>query len=170
MARPAPGVPEEIDLREIILNVLDSLHFVSDWHEPVQIDLHLKDDPLSIHANRTESRQVLWNVILNAVQAMPEGGALTVEAHCLRNDERDGVEIRIQDTGCGIEKNRLTKIFEPFYTTRDTGTGLGLAVVSRILEGYNGKIDIQSEEGKGTACTIWLPCRIFSADGNRTIS
>jgi signal transduction histidine kinase len=50
------------------------------------------------------------------------------------------------------------------------GTGLGLAVVSRILEGYNGKIDIQSEEGRGTACTIWLPCRTFPADGNRTIS
>ncbi|MCX5821368.1 MAG: ATP-binding protein [Deltaproteobacteria bacterium] len=170
MARPAPGVREEIDLRDMIMDILDSLHFVPDWHEPVQIDLHLKDDPLSIHANRTESRQVLWNVILNAIQAMPDGGALTVEAHGRRNDERDGVEIRIHDTGCGIKKNRLQKIFEPFYTTRDTGTGLGLAVVSRILEEYNGKIDIQSEEGKGTACTIWLPCRIFPADGNRIIS
>ena len=170
MARPAPGVREEIDLRDMIMDVLDSLHFVPDWHEPVQIDLHLEDDPLSVHANRTECRQVLWNVILNAVQAMPEGGALTVEAHCRRNGERDGVEIRIRDTGCGIEKNRLPKIFEPFYTMRDTGTGLGLAVVSRILEGYNGKIDIQSEEGKGTSCTIWLPCLIFPADGNRTIS
>jgi two-component system sensor histidine kinase PilS (NtrC family) len=170
MARPAPGVREEIDLRNMITDVIDSLHFVPDWHETVQIGLHLKDEPLSIHANRTETRQVLWNVILNAVQAMPEGGALTVEAHCRRNAERDGVEISIHDTGCGIEKNRLPKIFEPFYTTRDTGTGLGLAVVSRILEGYNGKIDIQSEEGKGTACTIWLPCRIFPDDGNRTVS
>ncbi len=170
MARPAPGVREEIDLREMIRDVLDSLRFVPDWHEPVQIDLHLKDDPLSIHMNRSEGRQVLWNVILNAVQAMPEGGALTVEARCCRKDERDGVEIRIHDTGCGIEKSRLPKIFEPFYTTRDMGTGLGLAVVSRILEGYLGKIDIQSDPGKGTTCTIWFPCRIFPADGNQTIS
>jgi two-component system sensor histidine kinase PilS (NtrC family) len=170
MARPAPGVCEEIDLRDMIRDVLDSLRFVPDWHEPVQIDLHLKDDPLSIHMNRTEGRQVLWNVILNAVQAMPEGGALTVEARCCRKDERDGVEIRIHDTGCGIEKSRLPKIFEPFYTTRYMGTGLGLAVVSRILEGYQGKIDIQSEPGKGTTCTIWFPCRIFPADGNQTIS
>jgi two-component system sensor histidine kinase PilS (NtrC family) len=170
MARPAPGVREEINLRDMIMDVIDSIHFVPDWHETVRMDLHLKDDPLSIHANRTEIRQVLWNVILNAVQAMPEGGALTVGAHCRRNDERDGVEISIRDTGCGIEKKRLPRIFEPFYTTRDTGTGLGLAVVSRILEGYNGKIDIQSEEGRGTVCTIWLPCRISPAVGNRTIS
>jgi two-component system, NtrC family, sensor histidine kinase PilS len=169
MARPAPGVHEEIDLREMIRDVLDSLHFVPDWHEPVQIDLHLKDDPLSIHMNRTEGRQVLWNVILNAVQAMPEGGVLMIEAQCCRKNERDGVEIRVQDTGCGIEKSRLPKIFEPFYTTRDMGTGLGLAVVSRILEGYRGKIDIQSDPGKGTTCTIWFPRRIFPADGNQTI-
>jgi len=170
MARPAPGVREEIDLRDMIRDVLDSLRFVPDWHEPVQIDLHLKGDPLSIHMNRTEGRQVLWNVILNAVQAMPEGGTLTVEARGCWKDERDGVEIRIHDTGCGIEKSRLPKIFEPFYTTRDMGTGLGLAVVSRILEGYQGKIDIQSDPGKGTTCTIWFPCRIFSVDGNQTIS
>jgi two-component system sensor histidine kinase PilS (NtrC family) len=170
MARPTPGVQEEIDLKDLILEVLDSLHYVPDWHEPLQINLHLKDDPLSIHANRIESRQVLWNVILNAVQAMPEGGSLTVEAQCRRKDERDGVEIRIQDTGCGIESNRLPKIFEPFYTTRDTGTGLGLAVVSRILEGYQGKIDVQSEKGKGAACTIWLPCKIIPADGSSTTS
>jgi two-component system sensor histidine kinase PilS (NtrC family) len=170
MARPAPGVREEIDLKAMIMDIIDSLHFVPDWHEPVRIDLHMKDDSLSIHANRTEIRQVLWNVILNAVQAMPDGGALTVEAHCRRRDEKDGVEIRIHDTGCGIEKNRLSKIFEPFHTTRDTGTGLGLAVVSRILEGYDGIIDIQSEEGRGTACKIWLPCSTFPADGNRTNS
>jgi two-component system, NtrC family, sensor histidine kinase PilS len=170
MARPSPGVREEIDLREIILDVLDSLHFVPDWHEPIKIDMHLKDDPLFIYANRMEIRQVLWNVILNAIQAMSEGGVLTVEVESRYNGEQDGVEIKIHDTGFGIEKSRLQKIFEPFYTTRDTGTGLGLAVVSRILEGYKGKIDIRSEEGKGTSCTIWLPCRTFPADENRTIS
>jgi two-component system sensor histidine kinase PilS (NtrC family) len=169
MARPAPGVREEIDLREIIPDVLDSLHFVSDWHEPVKIELHLNNDRLFIHANRMETRQILWNVILNAVQAMPEGGTLTVEARSSRKDERDGLEIRIHDTGCGIEKIRLPRIFEPFYTTRDMGTGLGLAVVSRILDGCNGAIDIQSEAGKGTICTIWLPCRDFLDNVERNI-
>jgi two-component system, NtrC family, sensor histidine kinase PilS len=170
MARPTPGVREEIDLREMIRDVLDSLRYVPDWHEPVQINLHLKNDPLSVYMNRTECRQVLWNVILNAVQAMPEGGALMVEASGFRKDERDGIEIRIHDTGYGIEKSRLPKIFEPFYTTRDMGTGLGLTVVNRILEGYQGEIDIHSNPGQGTNCTIWLPCRIPNADGNQIIS
>lgn len=170
MARPAPGIREQIDLGEMVRDVLDSLRFVPDWHEPVRVDIQLKDDPLTIHMNRTEGRQVLWNVILNAVQAMPEGGTLTLDACGCRKDEKDGVKIRIHDTGCGIEKSQLPKIFEPFYTTRDMGTGLGLAVVNRILEGYQGKIDIQSAPGKGTTCTIWVPCGILPADGNRITS
>jgi two-component system, NtrC family, sensor histidine kinase PilS len=170
MARPAPGVQEDINLRDMIMDVIDSLHFVTDWHETLRINLTLMDDPLTIHANRTECRQVLWNVILNAIQAMPETGELTVDAHCHRCDEREGVEIKVHDTGCGIEKKRLSKIFEPFYTTRDQGTGLGLAVVSRILKGYDGRIDIQSEAGKGTVCTIWLPCRLSPADGEHATS
>jgi signal transduction histidine kinase len=98
------------------------------------------------------------------------GGDLTVEARYTRNDGRAGVEIKICDTGCGIKNEDLRKIFEPFYTTRDVGTGLGLAVVSRILEGYRGSIDIQSEPGRGTTCRIWFPARILTEEGNRTIS
>jgi len=119
--------------------------------------------------NRSECRQVLWNVLLNAIQAMPEKGTLTIEACDCRTDEIDGIEIRIQDTGCGIEKSQIPKIFEPFYTTRDTGTGLGLAVVNRILEEYNGKINIQSDPGKSTTCTLWIPYRALPVDGNPTI-
>ncbi|MCE5262758.1 MAG: PAS domain S-box protein [Deltaproteobacteria bacterium] len=158
LARPTPGSREEIDLRELIMDILDSLHFVPDWHEPVQTDLQVDDGILPICANRAEARQVLWNVILNALQAMPDGGRLAVEAHGRWHGERDGVEIRIHDTGMGIDVGRLTKIFEPFYTTRDTGTGLGLAVVSRIMEGYRGRIVIHSEVGRGTVCTLWFPC------------
>jgi two-component system sensor histidine kinase PilS (NtrC family) len=170
MARPAPGVCEEIDVRGAIRDVLDSLRCVPDWPEPLRIDLIMPEKPLGIQANKTEIRQVFWNLILNAVQAMPEGGNLTVEARAARNDGRAGVEIKIGDTGCGIKNEDLRKIFEPFYTTRDVGTGLGLAVVSRILEGYRGSIDIQSEAGSGTTCRIWFPAQILTADGNRTIS
>jgi two-component system sensor histidine kinase PilS (NtrC family) len=157
IARPAPGVREQIDLGDTIREVLDGLRCVDDWHEPIQVDTLVLREPLLLEANKTEIRQTLWNILLNAIQAMPGGGRLKIEAHSLRRDDRDGLEITIEDSGSGIDKQNLKKIFEPFYTTRDRGTGLGLAVVNRIIAGYGGNILVRSEPGKGTACTIWLP-------------
>jgi signal transduction histidine kinase len=97
---------------------------------------------------------------------MPEGGILKIVARPCMKNEIEGIEIMIKDTGCGIEHQSIPKIFEPFYTTRDMGTGLGLAVVNRILEGYNGMIDIQSVMGKGTTCMIWFPSNIIPSDKN----
>jgi len=166
IARPAPGVRSKIDLREMIIDVVDSLHYVHDWQEPVQVDLNLGEVPMYIHANRMESRQVFWNVILNSIQAMPDGGILKIVARPCMKNEIEGIEIMIKDTGCGIEHQSIPKIFEPFFTTRDMGTGLGLAVVNRILEGYNGMIDIQSVMGKGTTCMIWFPSNFIPSDKN----
>ena len=157
IARPALGAREELDIREMIRDITESLRYVADWHELLDVVMVLTDDPLYIRANKTEIRQILWNLMLNAVQAMPEGGILKVEARPARVEQRDGVEISIDDTGCGIEEQDFSKIFNPFYTTRDTGTGLGLAVVNRILDAYGGKIHMQSEPGKGSVFTIWLP-------------
>lgn len=169
MARPAPGVCEELDVKGAIRDVIDSLRCVPDWPEPLRIDLIMPEEPLGIQANKTEIRQVFWNLILNALQAMPEGGELKVETRTVLNNGRAGVEVRISDTGCGIRNADLQRIFEPFFTTRDVGTGLGLAVVSRILESYRGSIDIHSEAGKGTTCRIWFPGRIHPADGKWTL-
>ncbi|MDD5171323.1 MAG: ATP-binding protein [Syntrophales bacterium] len=157
IARPAPGVREQLDVRETIRDAMESLQCVDDWHEPVNVVMHLGDNPLYVEINRTEIRQVIWNVILNALQAMPEGGELRVDAHHYHLKEKEGVEIRIEDTGCGIREKNLKKIFEPFYTTRDKGTGLGLAVVSRIMDVYHGSISMHSQPDKGTICTIWFP-------------
>jgi two-component system, NtrC family, sensor histidine kinase PilS len=165
MARPAPGIPEVLNIRETIREVLDSLCCVADWHERLDVIMTLQDEPLNIKANKLEIRQVIWNLILNAVQAMPEGGVLKVEAHPVRSGEKDGVEIKIGDSGLGMREQDLKRIFEPFYTTRDTGTGLGLAVVSRIIEAYEGRIQVQSEPGKGTIFTLWIP-----ANGSRDIA
>lgn len=157
LARPAPGIREDIDVRDTIRDILDSMRYVPDWHEALRVVLKMPDVSLVIHANRNELRQIIWNIVLNAIQAMPDGGELTVEAHPLSIGGRPGTELRILDTGCGIDERGLKKIFEPFYTTREKGTGLGLAVVSRIVEGYGGRVDIQSEPRRGTACTLWLP-------------
>jgi len=157
MARPAPGIRELFDIKETIREVIESLRCVPDWHERRDVVMTLADEPLNIRANKMEIRQVIWNLILNAVKAMPDGGVLKVEGHPSRGGERDGVVINIGDTGFGIDEQDFKKIFEPFYTTRDTGTGLGLAVVSRIMEAYEGKIHVQSESGKGTVFTLWIP-------------
>jgi two-component system sensor histidine kinase PilS (NtrC family) len=160
MARPALGAREEIDIRETIKDSIESLRYVADWHELLDVVMVLTDDPLYIRANKTEIRQILWNLMLNAIQSMPDGGVLKVEARPARVGERDGAEINICDTGCGIEEQQFSKIFDPFFTTRDAGTGLGLAVVNRILDAYGGKIHMQSEPGKGSIFTVWIPVQV----------
>ena len=157
LARPSPGTSEEFDLRGIITDVIESLQYVPDWHEGIEIVRRL-DGASIIRANRMEIRQILWNLVLNAVQSMPEGGRLTIETGWSPEDEGGvAIEIRISDTGCGIESQYLGKIMEPFYTTKERGTGLGLAIVNRVVEGQGGTLRIDSVPNGGTTCTVWLP-------------
>ncbi|MBW6485727.1 MAG: PAS domain S-box protein [Syntrophobacterales bacterium] len=157
LARPAPGICEEVELQKTIIDVIDSLRLVPDWRQELRLDLRLPEAPLLINVNKTEIRQVLWNLTLNALQAMPAGGVLTIEVALCRKNDADAVQIRISDDGCGIDKIDLRRIFEPFYTTREVGTGLGLAVVSRIIENWQGTITVESESGKGTTFAITFP-------------
>ncbi len=165
IARPAPGVREMIDITETIRDVIESLRCVPDWNEQLEVELLLADAPLFIRANRTEFRQIIWNLVLNAVQAMPEGGKVRIEAKNADYEGYAGAEVKICDTGCGIKEQDRQRIFEPFFTTRDTGTGLGLTVVNRIVEAYRGRIRLHSEPGVGTEFRIWLPAREVAATG-----
>ena len=98
-------------------------------------------------------QRVFTNLIINAIQAMPEGGTLTVST-----EERDGtVAIRVEDTGVGIAPEQQKKIFLPYYTTKTQGTGLGLSTAQKTILTQGGNISFQSEPGKGTAFTIVLP-------------
>jgi PAS domain S-box-containing protein len=102
-------------------------------------------------------RQALLNVATNAVHAMPDGGRITLR---LVLDARDGVpmaKVAIEDTGPGIAPEVAARIFEPFFTTRATGTGLGLAVVKRIVDSHHGKVRVDTTQGHGTTFTLWLP-------------
>lgn len=107
-------------------------------------------------------KQVFWNLIGNALKAMPEGGALTIDF----NSPRKGIlDIQIIDTGRGMTSAEVGRMFEPFYTRFDGGRGLGMAVVRQILESYGGKIDIKSEIQVGTDVRITLPYRVPPAAG-----
>lgn len=111
----------------------------------IQQDIHVSADPETIH-------QVILNLVLNAIEASRPGGSLAV------NLTADGTvaKLMVEDCGDGIEESELERVFEPFYTTKPQGTGLGLATVKSIVDRHNGTIAVESEVGKGTKFTIEL--------------
>ena len=98
-------------------------------------------------------KQAFYNLIRNACQAMPKGGKLKVTGTCTDFE----VRVSFEDSGKGINAEQMGKLFQPFATTRPTGTGLGLLIVRRIVREHGGEIDIESREGKGTRVSLWLP-------------
>lgn len=157
LARPNLNNREEIDIKEVIDDVLESLRHGPDWHENINVVTEFCNET-NIYGNMTEIRQALWNLASNAVQSMPGSGALRIETEPIILDNgNEYVEIQISDTGCGIQKNDSSRIFEPFYTTKESGTGLGLAIVNRIVESHEGQIRIENESNKGTKCILLLP-------------
>jgi anti-sigma regulatory factor (Ser/Thr protein kinase) len=101
----------------------------------------------------TQLQQVLVNLVKNAAQAMTTGGTLTLQT----GETGDGVWVSVTDTGGGIPQEQINRIFEPFYTTKKKGTGLGLMIVQRIVRAHNGRIELESNVGRGTTFRIWLP-------------
>jgi signal transduction histidine kinase len=101
----------------------------------------------------TQIQQVLVNLIKNAMQAMTKGGTLTIQT----GESSEGVWVSISDTGGGIAQEQINRIFEPFYTTKKKGTGLGLMIVQRIVRAHEGRIELESHLGRGTTFRIWLP-------------
>jgi signal transduction histidine kinase len=98
-------------------------------------------------------QQVLVNLVKNAIQAMTKGGTLTVQT----GETSEGVWVSVMDTGGGIPQEQINRIFEPFYTTKKKGSGLGLMIVQRIVRAHGGRIELESQVGRGTTFRIWLP-------------
>ncbi|MFQ5922343.1 MAG: sensor histidine kinase [Anaerolineales bacterium] len=121
--------------------------------ENISITTDLPDDLPQLFADRQHVEQVMSNLVTNAYQAMPEGGELTIEAHT----EGEELQIIIQDTGCGISDEHIEKLFEPLFTTKARGIGLGLAMSKLLLESNQGRIAVKSEEGKGSTFMIQFP-------------
>jgi PAS domain S-box-containing protein len=118
----------------------------------VQARLECPDELIApVDAARLE--QALRNLIQNAVQAMPDGGALTLRAY----DAGDAIALAVQDTGAGVPEPMRERIFMPFYTTRTRGTGLGLSIVKKIVEGHNGRMTLECPPEGGSIFTLWLP-------------
>ncbi len=108
-----------------------------------------------VWGNPARLQQVFTNLLINAQQATPPGGTITVSSE--PSEVPKGVWVHVQDTGRGIPKEELERIFEPFYTRKDEGTGLGLSITRQIVQEHNGTIQVTSEEGKGTCFSVFLP-------------
>jgi signal transduction histidine kinase len=141
-------------LDETIMLLKNSRDFAADIRISHTVDRHVV-----IHGDAQRLRQVFWNLLINACQAMPHGGEIMVTARPYSKVDGDSpwCEISIVDTGSGISREDRDKIFNPFFTTKTGGTGLGLAIVYRIIEDHRGTITLDSIPGKGTKFIIRLP-------------
>ncbi|MDI6725342.1 MAG: ATP-binding protein [Smithellaceae bacterium] len=153
LAQPASPEKETLDLISTINHVLQMIAARAEA-SGVTIMTHYPTGPLEVLGDTDQLKQVLLNLFLNALEAMEEGGALTLT---LNEPAEGGGRIVIEDTGAGIKAEDLTRIFDPYFTTKLTGTGLGLAIVHKIIEAHRGEIHVDSEEGKGTRVTLHLP-------------
>ena len=116
------------------------------------------EDRLFVLADETQIRQVFLNLALNAIQAMPDGGLLKVDISSEpQNGTPDEVRVCFTDTGCGIREEDLKKVFTPFFTTRSSGIGLGLAVSHGIIQVHGGALTVHSKEGQGSSFAVSLP-------------
>jgi two-component system NtrC family sensor kinase len=152
---------EMVDINQVIQNTLN-LCGKELTLENIKVMKEFAEDLPKINLSVLQMEQVFLNLIVNARQAMPSGGTLTISTRLVEIDGVPEVEISFVDTGKGIKKEDLSKIFKPFFTTKEKGkgTGLGLSVSRSIVEKHNGTIKVESEgEGKGAKFTVILPCR-----------
>lgn len=163
-ARQSPPTLREIEFNDVVNQALDlTAHSAELQH--VEVIRELAPSLPKLMADFDQLQQVCTNLILNAIQAMPEGGRLTL--HTSANNSQ--VIIEVQDTGCGISPENMRKLFTPFFTTKEKGkgVGLGLAVAHGIIQRHQGRIEVQTKEGEGTTFTIYLPLHLEEEGGKQ---
>jgi len=164
-SKAEPPYFESVSINSVLENVVILVRKqLSDNN--INLALSLDEDLPQIMADPNQLWQVFINIILNAVQAMPKGGDFSIKTST-RWDEfasgsNDKVYIHFKDTGVGIDKEDITKIFDPFFTKKDMGTGLGLSIAYKIIEKHKGRIIVESEKGSGTTITIELPSNNYN--------
>jgi len=128
--------------------------------EPITTHVQAPDDTADLLVDADQIKEALVNLMINAREAMPHGGTLTLSAAAAPGGVApEAVDIRVVDTGAGISPDHLRQIFDPFFTTKDYGTGLGLTNAKRLVENNSGQLEIHSTEGRGTEVLLRLPAR-----------
>jgi signal transduction histidine kinase len=150
--RPARLSLKTIDMRELMEETIALIKPQAD-EQKVEVTIEADAEPACVRGDAERLKSCLSNIALNALQAMPGGGRLAARVH-----RRDGaVEVSISDTGVGISEDAISKIFEPYFSTKQTGFGLGLAVTKKIVEEHNGTIAVSSQMERGTTFILRLP-------------
>ncbi|MFZ3090055.1 MAG: ATP-binding protein [Nitrospirota bacterium] len=145
---------KEIDLK-LIINEITALAEQKIQMEKINIEIDIPEDIPMVMIDKDQMKICFINIILNSIQAMPKGGSLTIKARPNSNDAN--LDIIFTDTGAGIDIQDMDKIFDPYFTTKDVGIGLGLALTKKIINEHKGEIFIFSRPGVGTNVTIRLP-------------
>jgi two-component system, sporulation sensor kinase E len=157
LAKPQEIRFQEKDVRQIMKETVDLLSAQAVLYN-VQFHTDYEANLPFVYCEPNQLKKVFINLIKNAIEVMPNGGQITITINKI---EEHNVQICIQDEGIGIPKDKIIKLGEPFYTTKEKGTGLGLMVSYRIIEEHNGEIQVESEEGKGTIFKLMLPFNHF---------
>jgi signal transduction histidine kinase/putative methionine-R-sulfoxide reductase with GAF domain len=152
-AKPAPPL---LVKAEIVTIIEETLQLLRPQIEKQGILVQKEFQPLPpILMDREQMKQVILNLLLNGVQAMPKGGHLSLKGHIPEGDH--WIKLLIQDSGIGIPSEDIGRLFDPFFSTKEGGVGLGLSIAHRIIDQHRGKIEVESALGKGTLFTVWLP-------------
>ena len=164
LSRTAPMNVQSTDLNAVIARCV---HLVRHQLElaGIELQLNLASDLPRVPCDPAQMEQVFIALIMNAIDAMPDGGTLWLEDQLAGTDGKTEIEVRVRDDGTGIAPDVLPHIFEPFMTTKEhgRGTGLGLAIARGIMERHNGRIDVETEFGRGTTFTLTLPSQVPDA-------
>ena len=155
-ARPAPIEMRAVRIEEAVAHIVQLFHHEAS-ERGIKLETTIGARLPQVRGDETQLSQALLNIVVNAVQSMPTGGVCRIIANTRWLEEREWIEIVVQDTGTGIKQQDMARLFEPFYTNKPNGSGLGLAIAYRIVEDHEGQVQISSEEGQGTSVTVRLP-------------
>jgi signal transduction histidine kinase len=161
-ARPGSIGLHDLDVQKVIEHIMALMQFEAEERK-VQLEQMVEEELPLVLGDETQISQVLINVIVNAFHAMPEGGRCRIVAEGRKIDETRWVEISVRDTGIGIKKEDVSRLFEPFYSTKSIGTGLGLAIAYRIMQDHGGTIQVSSVPGNGTTVVMRFPAAVREA-------
>ena len=161
-----PRITEKslVDLTQIVMDSVTLMKNSGEYHPLNSIEVEETGDHLIISADEEQIKQMVWNLCMNGLKAMPQGGALKITLKKVSSfhtigfkSDRRGIMFIVEDEGCGIPENQIKEVFDPFFTTRENGVGLGLANVYQTVQILEGSIEVESKVDRGTKFTVYIP-------------